>query len=222
VEAMGELVVAGKRSSLIDLRVGSLVYRGGTDMLRTVATYGGAGAAFFFVAMLVMTGIQWSQYNTEVERLDQNIRDVVASMLPEVGPEELSDGSVALTFLEIETEEAAQRAAALAETIGGVPPTVDLLYELHNALPAPDKVELRVSEITVTEQMVTFNAEANGYADSSAVEEALKLHPEFRSASKGKETRLKDGSVKFPITIALGLDVDAEGDALPDAESEEG
>ena len=224
VQAMGDLMVAGKRGELMDLRVDGLAYRGGTDMFRTVATYGGAGAAFFFIAMLVMTGIQWSQYNTEVERLDTNIREVVGAMLPDVGPEELSDGAVALSFLAIETEEAAQRAAALAETIGGVPPTVDLLYELHNALPKPEDVELRVSEITVTEQMVTFNAEADGYADSSAVEEALKQHPNFRSASKGKETRLKDGHVKFPITIALGLDVDvdAEGDVLPDAESEEG
>ena len=45
VEAMGNLMVEGQRSNLLDLRVGALAYRGGTDMLRTVATYGGAGAA---------------------------------------------------------------------------------------------------------------------------------------------------------------------------------
>ena len=66
--------------------------------------------------------------------------------------------------------------------------------------------------------MITFNAEANGYADSSA-EEALKQHPDFQAAS-GKETRLKDGSVNFNHH-RVGPRATADGD-LTDDQSEEG
>ena len=67
---------------------------------------------------------------------------------------------------------------------------------------------------TITPTTVTFNAETDGYAASSAVEEALQKHDRFKGASKGQEKRLANGRVKFPITIELDAAeaVDGEGD----------
>ena len=124
-------------------------------------------------------------------------------MLPEVAPEELSD-EITSSYLAIETEDAAQRVAALAET-PACPPTVDVLYELLQGVACPRR--RRASCLGDHRDGADDHVQRRGqrHADSSFAEEALKQHPDFQAASKGKE-RLKDGSVKFPITIALGLE----------------
>ena len=81
--------------------------------------------------------------------MDNNIRDVVAGMLPEVAPEERQRRPAPVLPRDRDGGRRAAGRCARRE-VGGVLPTVDVLYELHKALPASDDVELRVSEITVT------------------------------------------------------------------------
>ena len=216
-----DLLMEQREDEVVDLRVGELAYRGGTDLLRAMMTYGAAGVAFFLVTISVMSFVQWTSLDAEQEGLEERVRSQVASVLTDVPPGAITDAEMARELMSLEMQEAIQRAQGLTQQLGGVPPTVDLLYEVHQAFPPAEEVEVTVSEFTITSTMVTFNAETDGYASSSAVEESLKKHPLFASASKGTETRLSNGRVKFPITIALGVDQD-EIESLDSEPNEEG
>jgi hypothetical protein len=113
------------------------------------------------------------------------------------------------------TEDAVTRAEVLGEGAGGVPPTVDVVYQLHEAFPPAEENTVIVSDLTITPETITFNAETDGYAASSAVEEALQKVDRFKNTEKGQEKRLANGRVKFPITIALDA-----GDADEDVETD--
>jgi Tfp pilus assembly PilM family ATPase len=218
-QRLGDVMMNQHEEEVVDLRVGDLSYRGGTDLVRAMLTYGVAGVAFFLVTIAVMSFVQWTSMDAEQEGLEERVRTQVASVLTDIAPGSLVDADMAREIMALETAEAVQRAQGLTQQLGGVPPTVDLLYEVHEAFPPSDQVTVSVSEFTVTATMVTFSAETDGYASSSAVEEALRSVPRFSSASKGTETRMANGRVKFPITIALGVE-DGEVES-PDSESNE-
>jgi hypothetical protein len=209
--AMG--AVARNPARTIDFRRGDLAFRGGTDMLRMVVTYGTALVGFFGVAALAMFFLQWRSLGAEHDGVTEQLRELVVQTFPEVPPGSIDDAGMALQLMRDFTEEARQHLEFLGED-AGVPPTVDTLYELTRAFPAHPEVTVQVKDLSITPNTITFNAQTNGYAASSAVEEALQENPRFKYASKGTETRLTDGDVKFPITIALdveeGEDVDVE------------
>ena len=205
-QRLADVMMNQHEGEVVDLRVGDLSYRGGTDLVRAALTYGLAGVSFFLVTIAVMSFVQWTSMDAEQEGLEERVRTQVASVLTDIAPGSLVDADMAREIMALETAEAVQRAQGLTQQLVGVPPTVDLLYDVHEAFPEPGEVSVSVSEFTVTSTMVTFNAETDGYASSSAVEEALRSVPRFSSASKGTETRMANGRVKFPITIALGVD----------------
>jgi len=219
-QRLADVMMNPHEEEVVDLRVGNLSYRGGTDLVRAVLTYGVAGVAFFLLTIGVMSFVQWTSMDAEQDGLEERVRTQVASVLTDIAPGSLVDADMARDLMELKTAEAVQRAQGLTQQLGGVPPTVDLLYEVHQAFPPPDQVTVSVSEFTVTPTMVTFNAETDGYASSSAVEEALRSVPHFSSASKGTETRMANGRVKFPITIALGVEDDdvESSDSQPNEE----
>ncbi len=197
-----------------DLRVGDLSYRGRGDLMRATLTYGTAGLAFFALAAVVMFAVQYRSLTAELGATQEAIQDLVVTTFPDVPPGMITDGGTAVQLMRESTEDAVNRAEVLGDRAGGTPPTVDLVYELHKAFPPADEITVTVSDLTITPTTVTFNAETDGYAASSAVEEALQKHDRFKGASKGQEKRLANGRVKFPITIELDAAeaVDGEGD----------
>jgi hypothetical protein len=101
------------------------------------------------------------------------------------------------------TQDAQQRADLLGRAVG-VAPTVDSLDALFAALPPVETSPVEVSELFISPENIEFEGEAAGYAESAAVEEKLKASPRFARVTKGAETRLPTGRVRFPISIPLG------------------
>jgi len=207
-QALAGVAIAGQRSS-IDLRVGKLAYRGGGDWLRQGLGLGLIGIVSFVVVAIPLTGIRWVGMHIEQGKAETMIEEMMTETLPEVrfNPESMR-GNAAL--MRAGADDMVQRASALGDA-GGVPPTIQLVYDLTAAFPDPDEVKVEVQDLTVSREAVSFNAETQGYAGSAAVEEKLKATPRFANAVKGTETKQSNGQVRFPITIELGDVAEEEG-----------
>ncbi len=211
VVALGKLAVSRDLERVIDLRVGAQAFHGGSSGLRNLLTYGGFGLGTFVLAALVLFGVQLWSLSSEREDVRTRIFEVVGSTFPEVDVASLEDGGAALELMAGLTEDASQRAELLG-TANGLAPTVDALDALFAALPALEETPIEISDLTITRENIEFQGEAAGYAESSTVEETLKQTQRFARVTKGAETRLPTGRVRFPITIPLGEDPLATAD----------
>jgi type IV pilus assembly protein PilM len=205
-QAMAGMAMEGAPHA-IDLRVGKLAYRGGTDWLRQGLVLGFIGIASFVIVATPLTAIRWIDMHMEQSKAETMIEEMMAETLPDVrfDPDNMRKNAA---LMAAGSEDMVQRAEALGDA-GGVPPTIQLVYDLTAAFPDPSEVAVEVKDLTVTRESVSFNAETQGYAGSAAVEEKLKATPRFANAVKGTETKQSNGTVRFPITIALG-DADEE------------
>jgi type IV pilus assembly protein PilM len=195
---------SGGISAPIDLRVGQFVYKGRTDLVRSVLVYGVAGAACFCLAALLMFAVQFRSLAAEQAETEAAVREIVLRSFPEIPGSALESMGKAEAAMAGLTQDAVQRAAVLGNGTGGVPPTVDVLYHLTGAFPPHPEVTVEVSDLTITPVSISLNAETDGFQSSSKVEEALKANPRFHTAVKGQETKLANGRVRFPITIPIG------------------
>ncbi len=194
----------------VDLRVGELQYRGGTNLVRAVLTYGVAGAAFFTLAATLMFGWQYWSLSTEQSTAEAAVFDTVReAMGPEAASVELETLSAAKALMAGATEDAAQLAAVVGRE-GDVPRTVDTLYNLTKAFPPHPDVRVELSELKITRETITFEAETDNFNSSAQVENQLRTDPRFADATKGQEKKLSNGRVRFPITIPIGNTADGE------------
>lgn len=193
----------------IDLRVGKLAYRGGGDWLRQGLGYGSILVVTFVVCAIPLTGWRWLDMHLEQNKAEAMVQEMMTETLPEVrfDPDNMRKNAA---LMRAGADDMVQRAEALGDA-GGVPPTIQLVYDLTAAFPDPNEVQVEVKDLTVTRESVSFNAETAGYAGSAAVEEKLKATPRFANAVKGTETKQSNGQVRFPITIDLVGSGDEEG-----------
>lgn len=198
------------RSPAIDLRVGDLEFRGGTDLLRAALMYGTLSLGIFAMAAMVMFAIQYRSLVVDQRETEARIHDLIAQTFPEVpaGTVKSIEGAAALARQM--RDDAVHRARILSRGGGGVPPTIDTLAALTQAFPPHPATRVEVERLTITPAQISFDAETDGYASSAKVETQLQSHPRFQRATKGQETKLANGRVKFPITIPIG-DADEEG-----------
>lgn len=208
--ALAMQAVDQARTSAIDLRIGDLEFRGGTDLLRAALLYGTLGLGVFAVAALVMFAVQFRSLAVEQRDTEARIHDLIAETFPEVPRGSISSIEGAAALARQMRDDAAHRAQILARGGAGIPPTIDLLATLTQAFPPHPGTKVEVERLTITPAQISFDAETDGYASSAQVEAQLQSHPRFQSATKGQETRLGNGRVKFPITIPLG-DAEEEG-----------
>lgn len=197
------LAGASSGGGFVDLRVKELAFRGRTDLVRSALGYGLSGAAFFSFAALLMFGWQYRNLVVEQASAEEAVRAIVTRSFPEIPADSLDTMSKAEALMAEFTQDAVTRADVLGEGSGGIPPTIDTLYALTKAFPPHPDVKVEVSDLTISPTTITFNAETDGYASSAAVEEKLKADPRFHGATKGQETKLANGHVRFPITISL-------------------
>lgn len=210
----GLAIATSGPSNPVDLRVGALAFKGRTDFLRSALGYGIAGAFLFSLALTLLFAIRYRGLVVELHETEGAVREIVATAFPEVPPNLLDTMDQASAVMAQNTADAVQRAAILGDGSNGVPPTLDALYQLTQAFPPHPDVVVELSDLTITKQSIAFNAEAEGgYASSAMVETKLKENPRFHGATKGQETRLASGAVRFPITIPLD---GAEGAAVAD------
>ncbi|MBX2796249.1 MAG: pilus assembly protein PilM [Myxococcales bacterium] len=195
---------------VVDLRVGDLQYRGGTNLIRASLTYGVAGAVFFTFAATLMFGWQFWTLSGEQSQAEAAAVEIVkAAAGDEAAGIDVSNLSTAKALMAGVTEDAAQLAAVVGDG-KGVPPTVDTLYALTKAFPPHPDVTVELSDLTITRTSISFNAETDNFASSSSVEERLQSDPRFAKAAKGQETKMSNGRVKFPVSIPIGDGADTE------------
>jgi len=189
------------RDAMIQLRVGDLAYKGGVNVLRAVLVYGSAALAFFLIATVVMFAVQYRSLAAEQSELTTRIRSTVARTFPDVPASSLGSTTQAMAVMSERTRDAVARSEVLADTTG-VPPTIDMVYQLTKAFPPPSEVTVEVSELTVTPATISFSAETDGYASAARVEESLQSQPLFKDAAKGNDRKVRD-KVSFTVTIPL-------------------
>ncbi len=185
----------------INLRTGDLTYRGGIDVLRATVIYGGAGAAFFVLAAIVIFGFRYTSLSSELEDTEARIQDLVVTTLPQIDPSQVRNTTTATAILKEEVARAEERARFLGSS-NGAPPTVDLLATLTKAFPPPAEVTVDVTELTITPNNISFTAETDSYASADKVEASLQAVDRFKDAVKGNERTARD-KVSFPVTIPL-------------------
>jgi len=190
----------------IDLRIGDLAFRGGTDILRAALTYGTAGLAFFSLAAVVMFAVQYRGLMVEHNGASDQLVEIVTTAVPEIPADMITDGATAVALMKESTQDAVLRSSMLGDGSRGVPPTIDLLAQLTQAFPPNESTKVEVSGLTMTSTMIKFEAETDGFASSAKVEQSLQANEIFSKATKGDEKKLPNGRIRFPITIPLGVD----------------
>lgn len=211
--AVGQLLSGDRavRERIIDLRVGELEYRGGTDLMRAALLYGTAGAAFFTVAAVALFVVQFVSLYRELGEVEQQVRDVVQVAVPDVTERQLESMDLAVGALREYVFGLELRADALGDGPGGVPPTIDLLYDLTVALPPSTEVAMEISDLVLSRSSVQFSAETDGYAGSAMITDRLIASERFKTAVKGSESKNSRGKNEFQITIPLeGVGSDTE------------
>ncbi len=205
-------------STAIDLRIGSLAWRGRTDWLRAGLTYGVSGLVVFSIAAVAVFLFRFAMLSRELTSVEEEIRTTIAASFPDLPATPFKDNASAVALMAGETEDAVRRAEVL--TNEGPPATVQAYFDLTQAFPPADTVSVEVSELIIARDKISFVAETDGYASSAAVEESLRKVKRFSEATKGDEAKTGSGRVRFPITIPLGEDSDAASPSA--AASEEG
>lgn len=188
----------------IDLRVGDLAFRGGVNVLRAVLTYGGAGAAFFAIAAVVIFTVQYISLLREASDVNARVVSVVTDTFPDVDPATIAQPSDGLLVMARRTAETVKRSEALPPATPGKPPTVDTLYALVGVLPPHEQVPVELVNLDLLPELIMFEGETSGFAQSAQIEEALKASDRFQSGNKDSESRTTDNKVKFKFSIPLG------------------
>jgi hypothetical protein len=204
--AMAQVLATNATS--VNLRTGSLAFKGGVNVLRAVVTYGTAGVAFFLVAATVVFAVQFMRLRSELSEVDSQIRSLVLADFPETSDEILAVGADAAAVTEAGVLGMEDRADVLAGE-GRVPPTVDLLLLLTDAFPDPETVTVNVSDLTMGNLSMTFNAETDTYESAAAIETSIQAVEAFADAVKSNERRSRD-NVTFTMTIPLNGSADEE------------
>jgi general secretion pathway protein L len=194
------LQMVGASGDAVDMRVGEFAYKGGTDAVRAALIYGISGTAFFAMAAVLIFAFQYTQLVRQQNRVERQLVNTVVETFPELPVSK--DTNLAASIMREEALTAAERAEVLSASNGGIPPVVDALYRLTKAMPDHPTVVVDVDRLQVTDRMVSFSAETDGYTAAGAIEEALKATPDFAQAKKGNENK-KGTVVTFPVEIPL-------------------
>ncbi len=185
----------------IELRIGDLAFKGGTNLGRALLI--GGGLALAAVTMLVMMKSAWDyrgwmvEENAAEERLSAAYLQIEPS-----GNAEMAVKSPSITVSTLrEKLEDTQRRAKIFDRENRTSETVSTLRALTDAFPAPGEVTVNVSELTATSEGITFTAVTDGFQSASDVETSLKQVEQFKTATKSNEKKNKD-NVSFTITIS--------------------
>ena len=161
-EAMA-LQLLGQAPAAIDLRVGGLAFKGSTDALRAMLTFGTAGVSCFLVAALVLFFVQSGQLNQERDATNLMLTDMVGQTFPEITGPQVEDPTLALSVLREQTVAAVERAEVLSDQ-DSEPFVVGTLLDLTEALPAHPKVVLQVDNLNLSRKVLAFQAKLESEA----------------------------------------------------------
>ena len=187
----------------VDLRVGSLAFRGGGDWVKSTLVYGSLCVACFMMVALPLSAYRWVPMHLEQRAALAMRTEILLETFPDAPPKTLEELRNPAQYMREEELAMTERAEVVGGSNSGVPPTLDLVHALTDSFPPASEVQVTVKSMTITKENLSFEAETTGFAGSAAVEEKLKSNPRFAATEKGTETKQSNGVVKFPITIDL-------------------
>lgn len=194
--AAGELAVT-------DLRIGNLAYRGHADILWNVIAYGAVATASALLVGGLIVGLRATEAWEKLEDLDTTLVETVMRHFPDTDRDLLTDASVTLAIFQESASEAKMRVESLDAVVGGEPPTLSILKQLSDALPANNAAKIDVRELTINETAVNFKAETDSYESAAKIEETLKANETFAQAHKSDEKKTGE-YLNFSMNIPLG------------------
>jgi Tfp pilus assembly PilM family ATPase len=200
--ALGRRAAGAVRGQPLELRQGELAHHSGLAVLRNLASYGAAAAVFFVVAMAAVALTQRNAVSAEIDSVEEQIAQVVAEVFPEIDPGRLEDPSMAVAIMQEGTIGTAQKVEALKAAIRGEPPSLTLLKEISESMPRPEDATIDVRQLTLSEKVITIEAETDGFEAAAKIEASLQNNARFESATKGDEKKRGD-KVLFDISIPL-------------------
>ncbi|MEZ4322769.1 MAG: type II secretion system protein GspL [Myxococcota bacterium] len=201
--AMARYVAGLSDAPHVELRVGDLVYTGGVNTLRAVLTYGTAGAAFFAVAAIAIFAFQYVSLLGELSEVNARVAKVVTETFPEVPESQVDSGTKAVAIMTEFTQDTVRRSEALPPANPGAPRTIDRLYQLLAAFPPHEEVPIELTSLDVLPELIVFEGETDGFAQSAKIEESLQSSAKFKGANKDSENRTTQGKVKFKFSVPL-------------------
>lgn len=188
----------------VDLRVGELAFTGGTNVVRAVLTYGAVAGTFFAVAAVIIFAIQYTKLMSARSELNEQIRAVVMETIPEVTEDQLDTRDKSEAVITAFTQDLVEKSELLPPANPEKPETVDRLFALTSALPPHEQVPVELSNLEMLANLITFEGETDGFAQSASIEEKLRSTEPFARATKDSESRTSKGKVKFKFSIPLG------------------
>lgn len=205
--------VAAGETRATDLRVGALAFHGHADMLWNFFAASTLGGAVALVAAIALFTVQYTDATGRMAELDGKIKDVVMATFPDVTADKLTSPSMAVGIMQEKVTATTTRVEALGSTVSGTPPTLDMLRQISERVPAPASARIDVKELTIAEGAVTMKAETDSYEMAAQIEESLKQEPRFKGARKADEKKVGE-ALSFSLTIPLNTE-DAATDAAP-------
>jgi type IV pilus assembly protein PilM len=208
--AIGQQAAGLSYGREIDMRQGELAFQGDLATLGNALRIGVLAAAAMLVFGTGWFGMQYTKLSQQLSTTDDQIRELVLSTFPgEVTEDDIEDASDALALMQLKSTEAAVRVDALGSVLSDVPPTLSVLRQVSDAMPAASETRIDVREMSISQTAITMKAEADGYEDAAKVETSLQSVDAFKNAQKGEEKRYQE-SVRFTVTIPLELNDESE------------
>lgn len=188
--------LSGQASALIDLRAGALRWRSGFDAMQAVTTYGTVLVLFFTIATGGLYAYKTWLFSSDIAEAQARIEETIRVTLGE----DRRNTAEAMGAMRQRIDEATARASALSP--GGVPPSIDIIYQISTTLPPPEELEIDVDVINFTGRNLTFDAEVPSYAAAETVELAFKGSKRFANCTKSNEQQRR-GKILFTMTCPL-------------------
>lgn len=212
VHSIGARACRGKPAAL-DLRHGALAFKGDLYVLRQVGIYGGVFAACALLAGTGMFVVRAVQLERQLSALDAEIAQAVADTFPgEIDPEKVDSASKALAIMTEKSLEVTTRVDTLGSILTDEPPTVTLLRDLSQAMPAHGEARVDVDELSMNSSTITLKAETDGYEAAARIESSLQASERFKGARKGDEKKARGGGISFTVTIPREVEASSTGE----------
>jgi hypothetical protein len=188
---------------MVELREGEFGYQGRADRIWNAVLLGGVAVGFALVAGTAWFAVSLQRLWEEESRVDEQIVATVQGLLPDVDPARLSDSATALALVQERVLETQKRVDALGASVGGLPPTLEMLKTLSDGVPPASEARIDVRELNISDAAVSFRADTDSYEMAAKIEEALKKEPRFSQAQRGDEKKVGE-ILTFSMTIPLG------------------
>ena len=183
----------------IELRKGEFAYRRDTRRLQ--------GAALLVVGLLLLGAfgsigsffVTRARMASESKAMEEKIRTTVKEAFPDVAESAIASRSSAVAIM---LERVAEVSDVQASGVGFGPrsPLV-ILKDLSNQIPADVKVDF--DELTVNQDGVRITCTTADFESADQVVAILQKAPQFKGAKKGDQSRSRDGSARFTISMPL-------------------